>query len=61
MDEFVSAIKKELSFDSSFKNYALSTFPDLKQDAQTYSLFGVPLTLHFTDLMLDFHILLDLL
>ena len=41
--------------------YALSTFPDLKQEVHTYNLFGVPFTLHLTDLMFDFHILLDLL
>ena len=41
--------------------YALSTFPDLKQEVHTYNLFGVPFTLHLTDLMFDFHILLDFL
>lgn len=42
-------------------NYALSTFPDLKQEVQTYIFFAAPLTLTFTDLTFDFHILLDLL
>lgn len=57
--------KKELSVqnDSSFQvlNYALSTLLDLRQEVHTYSFFGAPFTLHFTDLILDFHILLDLL
>lgn len=43
------------------RNYALSTLLDLKQEVHTYNLFGVPFTLHFTDLILDFHILFDLL
>ncbi len=42
-------------------SYALSTLLDLRQEAQTYNDFGVPLTLHLTFLMFDFHILLDLL
>ena len=41
--------------------YALSTFPDLKQEVHTYIFFVPPFTLTRTDLMLDFHILLDLL
>ncbi len=41
-----------------FRNsYALSTLPLLKQEVHTYNFLGVPFTLHFTDLMLDFHIL----
>ncbi len=45
----------------SFIHYALSTLPDLKQEAHTYNFFGVPLTLQLTRLMFDFHILFDLL
>ena len=30
------------------KTYARSTAPDFKQVVQTCSLFGVPLTVHFT-------------
>jgi hypothetical protein len=45
----------------SFTHYALSTLPDLKQEAHTYNFFGVPLTLQLTRLMFDFHILFDLL
>lgn len=41
--------------------YALSTFPDLKQEVQTYNFFVAPFTLHLTDLMFDLNILLDLL
>ena len=41
--------------------YALSTNPDLKQEVHTYIFLAPPLTLTFTDLMLDFHILLVLL
>ena len=41
--------------------YALSTFPDLKQEVHTYIFLAPPSTLTFTDLMLDFHILFDLL
>ena len=44
-----------------FAYYALSTNPDLKQEVQTYILDGVPFTFTFTFLMLDFHILFDLL
>ena len=43
------------------RNYARSTLPDLKQDVQTYIFLEAPFTFTFTDLMLDFHILLDLL
>ena len=39
--------------------YALSTAPERKQEVQTYNLLGVPLTLHLTDLTLDFHILFE--
>ena len=41
--------------------YALSTFPDLKQEVHTYIFFVAPLTLTLTDLTLEFQILLDLL
>lgn len=41
--------------------YARSTFPDLKQEVHTYIFFAAPFTFTFTDLILDFHILLDLL
>ena len=42
-------------------SYALSTLPERRQEVQTYIFFAAPLTFTFTDLMLDFHILLDLL
>lgn len=43
-------------------NYALSTLPDLRQEAQTYIFLAPPLAvLTLTDFTLDFHILLDLL
>lgn len=45
----------------SFHSYARSTFPDFKQEVQTYIFLAAPLTLTFTDLILDFHILLDFL
>ena len=42
--------------------YALSTFPDLKQEVHTYIFFAPPAVVFtLTDLTLDFHILLDLL
>ena len=41
--------------------YALSTFPDLKQEVHTYIFFAPPFTFTFTDFTLDLHILLDLL
>ena len=41
------------------ENYARSTFPDLKQEVQTYILLEAPFTFTLTDLMLDFHILFD--
>ena len=41
--------------------YARSTFPDLRQEVQTYIFLAAPLTLTLTDFTLDFHILLDLL
>ncbi len=41
--------------------YALSTFPDFKQEVQTYNFFVAPFTLHLTDLMFGLNILLDLL
>ncbi len=42
--------------------YALSTFPDLRQEVHTYIFFAVPLAVFtLTDFTLDFHILLDLL
>ena len=42
--------------------YALSTFPDLKQEVLTYIFFAPPAVVFtLTDLTLDFHILLDLL
>lgn len=42
--------------------YALSTFPDLKQEVHTYIFFAPPVVVFtLTDLTLDFHILLDLL
>ena len=43
------------------KTYALSTFPDFKQEVQTYNFFVAPFTLHLTDLMFGLNILLDLL
>ena len=46
---------------SAFQDYALSTFPDLKQEAHTYNFLGVPLTLQLTRLMFDFQTLFDLL
>ena len=40
--------------------YALSTFPDLKQEVHTYIFFAPPAVVFtLTDLTLDFHILLD--
>ena len=58
-------IKKQTrSFPSAFLyqlNYALSTAPDFKQEVHTYVFFAPPFTLILTDLILDFHILLDLL
>lgn len=42
-------------------NYALSTFPDFKQEVQTYNFLVAPFTLHLTDLMFGLNILLDLL
>ena len=45
-----------------FEYYALSTFPDLRQEVHTYIFLAPPVAvLTFTDLTLDFHILLDLL
>ena len=42
--------------------YALSTFPDLKQEVHTYIFCAPPVAvLTLTDFTLDFHILLDLL
>ena len=42
--------------------YALSTFPDLRQEVHTYIFFAPPVAvLTFTDFTFDFHILLDLL
>ena len=41
--------------------YALSTLSDRKHEVHTYIFFVPPFTLTRTDLMLDFHILLDLL
>jgi hypothetical protein len=42
--------------------YALSTLPLLKQEVQTYIFFAAPFAVFtLTDLMLDFHILFDLL
>lgn len=43
------------------QSYALSTFPDFKQEVQTYNFFVAPFTLHLTDLMFGLNILLDLL
>ena len=40
-------------------SYARSTFPDLRQEVQTYILRAAPLTLTLTDFTLDFHILFD--
>ena len=43
-------------------SYALSTLPLLKQEVQTYIFFEFPPSAFtLTDLMLDFHILFDLL
>lgn len=54
--------KRELQLQfSTFQDYALSTFPDLKQEAHTYNFLGVPLTLQLTRLMFDFQTLFDLL
>lgn len=67
-DEILSLekAKKELppkNFSNSpvftFKSYALSTLPDFRQDVHTYIFLAPPLTLTFTDLTLDFHILLE--
>lgn len=45
-----------------FEFYALSTFPDLRQEVHTYIFLAPPVAvLTFTDFTLDFHILLDLL
>ena len=44
-----------------WENYALSTFPERKQEVQTYNFLEAPFTLQVTCLMLDFHILLLLL
>ena len=41
--------------------YALSTLSERKHEVHTYIFFVPPFTLTRTDLMLDFHILLDLL
>jgi len=41
--------------------YARSTLPDLRQEVQTYIFLAAPLTFTLTDLILDFHILFDLL
>ena len=38
------------------RTYALSTFPDFKQDVHTYILFAPPSVLTRTDFTLDFHI-----
>ena len=43
------------------RTYALSTFPDFRQEAHTYNFFGVPFTLQLTRLMFDFHMRLDFL
>ena len=40
-------------------NYALSTLPDFKQEVQTYIFFDPPSVLTLTDLIFDFHILLE--
>ena len=48
--------------DSMMRNYALSTLLLLKQEVQTYIFLAAPFSvLTLTDLMLDFHILFDLL
>ncbi len=41
--------------------YARSTLPDFRQDVHTYIFFAAPFTFTLTDLIFDFHILLDLL
>ena len=51
-----------LSYSYINRNYALSTFPDLRQEVHTYIFCAPPLAvLTLTDFTLDFHILLDLL
>ena len=39
--------------------YALSTFPDLKQEVHTYIFFAPPSVLTLTDFTFDFHILFE--
>ena len=41
------------------KSYALSTLPDFRQDVHTYIFLAPAPTFTFTDLTLDFHILLE--
>lgn len=58
--KILSALPKAKSgqdFKRISNNYARSTLLERKQEVQTYNLFGVPFTLHLTDLMFDFHIL----
>lgn len=45
--------------DSMMRNYALSTLLLLKQEVQTYIFFDPPSVLTLTDLIFDFHILLE--
>ncbi len=54
-------IAVQLFFFSDTETYALSTFPDFKQEVQTYNFLVAPFTLHLTDLMFGLNILLDLL
>ena len=58
---FLSYVIWQTSFPNGTENYARSTLPDLKQEVQTYIFLAPPFTFTLTDLMLDFHILLDLL
>ena len=50
-----------LSYSKYRVDYALSTFPERRQEVQTYIFFVPPFTLTLTDFKLDFHILLLLL
>ena len=52
-----NAMKKRTVVDTTVLNShdeALATFPDLKQEVQTYNFCGTPLTLQLTFLMFDF-------